>query len=289
VATSPCPAIDLKFGPHDVTSDASGNVYTADFVTGHVFKISGIPSPPPTPPAAVGVVSKTVSATAQQGGPFAAESIVIATGTHLATGSATGDLDQPPMVLAGTTVNVTDSAGVTRPAALMSVAATQVTYQIPPGTATGAATVTITASDGISATTQIQIAAVAPGLYTLNADGLAKGYVLRVSNGYEFIEDVFEIDLNGAMIAHPITVSNGDQVYLILYGTGFRAAGGDVGATVGGEIAPVLYAGPQGVRPGLDQFTILIPPDLGTGTPQMVQIVFTASGLAANPVSVSVQ
>ena len=289
VSTSPCPAIDLKFGPHDVTSDASGNVYTADFVTGHVFKISGIPSPAPPPPVTVGVVSKTVSAAAQQGGPFAAESIVIATGTHLATGSATGDLDQPPLTLAGTTVNVTDSAGVSRPAILITVSTNQVTYQIPPGTATGTATVTIMAGDGISATTQVQIAAVAPGLYTLTPDGLAKGYVLRISNGLEFIEDVYEIDANGTVIARPITVSNGDQVYLILYGTGFRAAGGDVGATVGGEMAPVLYAGPQGVQPGLDELNILVPPDLGTGTPQSVQIVFTAGGQAANSVTVMVQ
>jgi len=137
----------------------------------------------------------------------------------------------------------------------------------------------------------VQIAAVAPGLYTLNSSALAKAYVLRVSNGNQFIEDVYDIDPTGAVIARPITISNGDQVYLFLYGTGFRAAGGNIGATVADEIAPVLYAGPQGVQPGLDQFNILIPPDVVAtpGTPQSVAIVLTAAGQVANTVTVMVQ
>jgi uncharacterized protein (TIGR03437 family) len=112
---------------------------------------------------------------------------------------------------------------------------------------------------------------------------------VRVSAGNAFIEDVFEIDLSGAVIPHPITVSNGDQVTLMVYGTGFRAAGGDVSAVIGGISAPVLYAGPQGVQPGLDQFNILIPPELGTGTPRIVQIVLTAAGQPSNTVNVTVQ
>jgi uncharacterized protein (TIGR03437 family) len=252
------------------------------------FVVVGSGGPPaPAPPS--GTVTGTVSATGQQAGPFAAESIVVATGTHLATGSASGDPDQPPMTLAGTTVNLTDSAGVTRPAVLLSVSGTQVTYQIPPGTAVGAATVTVTAGDGAVATAQLQIVAVAPGLYTQNSSGLAKGYVVRFSGGNSLIEDVFEIDPNGAVIPHPIAVSNGDQVYLLAYGGGFRAAGGDVSAIIGGITAPVLYAGPQGVQTGLDQFNILIPPELGTGAPQVVQIVLTASGQPSNPVNVTVK
>jgi uncharacterized protein (TIGR03437 family) len=242
---------------------------------------------PPPPPAVS--VTRTVSAASLQPGPVAAESIVIATGSRIATGSATADIDQPPMMLAGTTVNVTDSAGVTRPAVLFSVSATQVMYQIPAGTAVGAATVTITAGDGVTGSVQVQVAGVAPGLYTLNSGGLVKAYALRISNGNSFIEDVYDIDGTGAVIARPITISNGDQVYLIAYGTGFRAAGGDISATVGGENAPVLYAGPQGVQPGLDQFTILIPPDLASGGQQTVSLILTAVGQAANTVNLTVK
>jgi uncharacterized protein (TIGR03437 family) len=242
------------------------------------------------PPAAPGVsVATLVSAASGLAGPVAAESIVIATGSHIATGTATADIDQPPMILAGTTVNVTDSAGVTRPSVLFSVSATQVTYQIPPGTAAGAANVTITAGDGVTGTVQVQVAAVAPGVYTLNSGGLVKGYVLRISNGNQFIEDVFDIDATGAVIARPITISNGDQVYLIAYGSGFRGAGSDVSVAMGGDSPPVLYAGPQGVAVGVDQFNILIPPDLAAGGQQSVSLLLTAAGQAANPVNLTVK
>jgi uncharacterized protein (TIGR03437 family) len=270
------------------STDGGANWTSVTLPSGPVQDIVIAGTQGPSAPAS-GTVSRTVSAAGQQGGPFAPESIVVATGTHLATGSATGDLDQPPTTLAGTTVNVTASDGVTRPAVLLAVSETQVTYQIPPGTAVGAATVTITAGDGVAAIAQLQIAAVAAGIYTLNSIGLAKGYVVRVSAGNAFIEDVFEIDLSGAVIPHPITVSNGDQVTLMVYGTGFRAAGGDVSAVIGGIPAPVLYGGPQGVQPGLDQFNILIPPELGTGTPRIVQIVLTAAGQPSNTVNVTVQ
>lgn len=251
-----------------------------------VYSIGLVAANPP--PAAVSVAS-IVSAASLQAGPVAAESIVIATGSHIATGTANADIDQPPMMLAGTTVNVTDSAGVTRPAVLFSVSATQVTYQIPPGTAAGPATVTITAGDGVTGAVQVQVAAVAPGVYTLNAAGLVKAFVIRVSNGNQFVEDVYEIDPTGAVIARPITISNGDQVYLLAYGTGFRAAGADVTVTIGGDSPPVLYAGPQGEAVGVDQFNILIPPDLAAGGQQSVSLILTAAGQAANAVNLVVK
>src|SRR5262249_4318272 len=104
LTTIGCPAINLKFSANDVAIDAAGNLYASG--SAMVYKISGLPAPstPAAPPAAV--VTRTVSAAGQQSGPFAAEAIVMATGTHLATGSATGDLDFPPITLAGTTVNV---------------------------------------------------------------------------------------------------------------------------------------------------------------------------------------
>src|SRR5206468_940931 len=78
---------------------ASNDVVLAAEVT------SGAPTAaPPGPPT--GTVTRTVSAASQQDGPVAAESIVIATGTRLATGPATADYDQPPVTLGGTTVNV---------------------------------------------------------------------------------------------------------------------------------------------------------------------------------------
>jgi uncharacterized protein (TIGR03437 family) len=116
-----------------------------------------------------------------------------------------------------------------------------------------------------------------------------KAFVIRVSNGNQFVEDVYDIDATGAVVARPITISNGDQVYLVAYGTGFRAAGGDISATIGGDSPPVLYAGPQGVAVGVDQFNILIPPDLASGGQQSVSLILTAGGQAANTVNLTVQ
>jgi len=90
-------------------------------------------------------------------------------------------------------------------------------------------------------------------------------------------------------VARPITISNGDQVTLVLYGTGFRAAGGDWSATAGGINAPILFAGPQGIQPGLDQVTLMLPPELAAGGAQSVPVVLTASGQLANTVYVTVQ
>ena len=79
-------------------------------------------------------------------------------------------------------------------------------------------------------------------------------------------------------------------MYLIAYGTGFRAADpGGVTVTFGSGSPPVLYAGPQGVAVGVDQFNILIPPDLAAGAPQSVPIVLIASGQTANTVNVTVE
>jgi uncharacterized protein (TIGR03437 family) len=130
---------------------------------------------------------------------------------------------------------------------------------------------------------------VAPGFYSINGAGLAKGYAVRISNGNLFVEDLFDVDGTGAMVARPVTVSNGDSVTLILYGTGFRAAGGDVSATIGGVNAPVLYVGPQGVQPGLDQVNLTIPPETAVGGVQSLPVVVTATDQTANTVFVTVQ
>jgi hypothetical protein len=132
----------------DLALDISGSVYIAS--SQFIYKVTGIASsgPPPAPPT--GSVTKTVSAAGLQSGPVAPESIVIATGSHLATSSATADRDSPGATLAGTTVKVTDANGSSLLALVMSVSPTQVTYQLPAGMAVGAATVTITAADGVS-------------------------------------------------------------------------------------------------------------------------------------------
>jgi len=111
-----------------------------------------------------------------------------------------------------------------------------------------------------------------------------RAYVLRNSNGNQFIE-TSTISMQPARDCASITISNGDQVYLLVYGTGFRGAGGDISATVGGINSPVLYGGSAGEcrRPRSVQY--LIPPELAAGGPQVVSIVLTAAGQPANSVA----
>jgi uncharacterized protein (TIGR03437 family) len=125
-------------------------------------------------------------------------------------------------------------------------------------------------------TAALLISAIAPELYTLNSAGLAAAYVVRVSASGIQTE---------VSVSAPIDVSSG-QVYLILFGTGIRGAGSNVSVTIGGINAPVEYAGPQGVTPGLDQVNVLIPPQLaGSG---IAKIVLTAASIAANAVNITV-
>src|SRR5262249_43539859 len=124
---------------------------------------------------------------------LASEAMVAPFGTSLATRTQSAETWPLPTSLAGTQVLVKDSLGVERLAPLFFVSPGQINYQMPPGTATGTAMVTITSGDGAISTCLVEIAAVAPGLFSANADGqgVAAAVALRVrANGelsYELI------------------------------------------------------------------------------------------------------
>ena len=80
-----------------------------------------------------------------------------------------------------------------------------------------------------------------------------------------------------------------DQVFLLLFGTGFRnrSALSAVTCKIGGTDAEVLYAGLQGDFVGLDQSNVRIPRSLkGRGE---VDVVMTVDGKAANTVRVNLK
>jgi uncharacterized protein (TIGR03437 family) len=230
----------------------------------------------------------TKSATAGQIEPFAADSIVAAYGSNLAIGTKVAT---PPLgtSLDGTTVTVTDSMGVTRPADLFYVSATQVNYEIPDGTAPGTATVTITNKSGVVQTATIQVGTVSPGLFELNAAGLVAAWVLPVVNGaQQALQPVYQLNSSNAVVPLPINVSAANsQFYLEMYGTGVRNAK-NVTATVGGVNVPVLFSGPAPGYAGEDQVNIG-PLPLSLAGKGNVNIIVTADGQVANTVSVAIQ
>jgi uncharacterized protein (TIGR03437 family) len=74
----------------------------------------------------------------------------------------------------------------------------------------------------------------------------------------------------------------GDEVYLILFGTGWRRAAA-VTASVGGMAAPVVFSGGHPDWVGLDQLNVRIPREMaGRG---LVELMVTADGSFANPLS----
>jgi uncharacterized protein (TIGR03437 family) len=215
------------------------------------------------------------SAPAPTGSPVAPGSIASAFGSDLGTTANPG----------GTTVTVKDAVGNSQTATLFYVSPKQVNFLIPSGIATGLATVTVQSADGTTSTGTVQVASVAPGIYTLNAAGLVAAFALVVgADGSQNLENVYQVNSSNSVVALPVNVSSG-QVYLEIYGTGVRNAS-NVTVTVGGQSVPVQSAGASG-DPGEDQINILLPSSLqGSGS---VPVVVTADGIAANTVYVTIQ
>jgi len=172
----------------------------------------------------------------------APESIVSAFGVKLATDAQRASTLPLPTSLAGTRVMVKDSAGVERLAPLFFVSPSQVNYLMPEGVANGAASVTITSDDGSLATGAINIAIPAPGLFTANADGqgVPAGLALRIrADGLRSFETIAQLDGQNRFVPAPIDlVQQGEQVYLILFGTGLGISGAQLTTTVKIDLAP---------------------------------------------------
>ncbi len=272
----------INFGDQPVTrelSDASANSLPVSFTGGTVT---------------LGHSVTSVSAASFAGQSLASETIAAAFGQNLAMQLATAQSLPLPTTLAGTTVSVRDSAGVERLAPLFFVAPTQVNYQIPVGTAAGDAMVTITNDEGFISTGMIRIAAVAPGLFSAssNGQGAAAAVVFRVkANGTQSYEPVARYDATqNRFVALPIDLGEvGDQVYLILFGTGFRHQRDLWGITIklGDVETAALFAGPQGEFEGLDQLNLRIPRNL-TGRGE-VEVALNMNGTEANRVRIHVR
>lgn len=235
-----------------------------------------------------------VSAASYRGQTIAPEAIIAAFGSNLATTTVSATTVPLPTTLAGTSVKVRDAFGTERLAPLFFVSPTQVNYLVPAGTTSGAASIVIAGSNGQASQTAVQIASVAPGLFTADASGrgLAAAYVLRIkADGSQSSEPVAQFDSSqNRFVARPIDLGAAtDQVFLIMFGNGlrYRSSLAAVSAQVGGTGVTVSYAGAQGDFVGLDQVNLLLPKSLaGRGE---VDVVLTVEGQAANTVRVSIK
>ncbi|MFN8005412.1 MAG: hypothetical protein U0X75_30865, partial [Acidobacteriota bacterium] len=218
-------------------------------------------------------------------------SLVSAWGTNFSAYPLSAE-GAPPLALNGTSVRVKDSACVERFAPLFFVSPTQINYLIPAETAPGSATVSVFNEAGAISVATVTISQTAPGLFTANANGqgAAAASVFRIkANGQQLFEKAVQFDVaQNRYVALPIDLSiPGDQVFLLLFGTGlrYRNALSSVTATIGGAPTEVLYVGAQGDFLGLDQVNLRLPQRLaGRGE---VDVVLLVDGKAANSVKVS--
>jgi uncharacterized protein (TIGR03437 family) len=230
----------------------------------------------------------SVSAASFLGAEIAPESIVAAFGVNMATDVAIATNIPLPTTLLGTKVTVRDSAGTSRDSALFFVAPSQVNYQVPPGTAEGNATVTVTINNNVVGAGTMKVAKVAPGLFTANAagTGIVSAVVLRIRNGVQTFEPV---------TATPIDLGpDTDTVYLLAYGVGMRGRtnAANISVNLGGTVKtlnPNLFEDAFAVDGfvGLDQVNIVLPRTLiGKG---LINVVLTVDGKISNTVQIAVK
>jgi uncharacterized protein (TIGR03437 family) len=240
---------------------ANGSYTTAgDYIYTRAYTIE-----PASAPSALA----TVSAASFSAAPLAAEAIVAAFGTGLASETQVANTTPLPTILAGTAVQVRDSQGIERAAPLFFVSPNQINYQVPAGTAAGEALVTVSRAQQIVGLGRLPIERLAPGLFSANANGFgwAAAVALRVrADGTQQFEAVAQFDAGqNRFIATPLDLGPaGDQLYLVAFGTGFRTHLGvaQIKAEFDSRAAEVLFAGAQGQLVGLDQLNLRLPREL---------------------------
>ncbi len=218
---------------------------------------------------------------------LAPDSIAVAYGQNLATGTAQATSTTLPTTLGGVSVTVTDSAGAVRPAGLFYVSPGQIDYLIPAGTASGMATVKV----GSNASAAL-IGDVGPGLFSANGNGkgVAAALAVRASaDGTQTPVNVFQCSASGCASVPMDLGAPTDILVVELYGTGLRGRTSlsNVAAEIGGVPATVAYAGAQLQFPGVDQVNLYVPRTLvGAGE---VPVVLTVDGITANVVTVNLK
>lgn len=189
-------------------------------------------------------------------------------------------------------VTVIDGAGASYSAQVLAAAPVQVNFVTPAEAAVGVATVMLSTGGRQIAAGVVRLENVAPGLFTANADGrgVAAAVALTVAaDGKQTWKTIFDETASaGSGRAVAIDVSRpGEQVYLLLFGTGMRNAK-TATATIGGVSVGVAGPVAQGVFVGLDQVN-LGPLPASLANRGEVEIALTVDGKAANAATVSFQ
>ena len=260
-------------GADDGTVESSGIDYILPYWMGRYYGV---------------IAGGAVQSAAAPSSAVAPDSLASLYGANLAPGVAQAALQPLPLTLGGVTLSVTDAAGATRAAPLVYVAAGQINFVVPDGTAPGLATLVVS---GQTFTAAVQ--PVAPTLFSMNGagSGVAAATAIRVQTANPALQasvPVFQC-AGSSCVSVPITLGVDTPVYVSFYGTGIRnrSSLANIAMTINGISVPVLYAGPAPGFTGLDQVNAGLVLNLrGSGESN---VVLTVDGQAANTVTINVQ
>jgi uncharacterized protein (TIGR03437 family) len=265
------PAINATmYFPHRAIPDGSGNIYIADTENCVIRKLS-ISAPTIMTNGVVNGASFTPSIS-----PGALATIY---GSNLAT--STGSESTPlPMQLAEATVSVNGKL-----APILYASPTQINFQVPWETAVGSASVVVTVDGTASNTATVPVTATAPGIFFYSS-----GAAIAQNHDYSLNTTTNPAHAGSFIIAYmtgsgAVTPAVTDGAATPSTGLVQIPSGVSVSATIGGEAAPVLFAG---LTPGLIallQLDITVPSGLAAGS---YPLVVTIGGVVSNSATVSV-
>lgn len=224
---------------------------------------------------------------------LAVESIAIAFGEKLATGSFNAQTLPLPSELSNTQVVILDSRGIEHFAPLFSTSADQVVFLVPPDVALGNATVAVRNGGNQFSTATVEIVETAPAIFTDCGSRFADcgfapvAVLLRTqSDGSLSYEPLLGRD-SQQQSAIQIGFGENDQLILVLFGTGLRNHRGEIIARLGDATLPVLYAGAQNEMTGLDQINVAMPHWLAGKGEQSLWL--TINGQPTNQIRIVIQ
>jgi uncharacterized protein (TIGR03437 family) len=210
-----------------------------------------------------------------QAGPLARGSLASVFGNNLATKTENSDSDPPLTKLGGVTVQVKDSANVTRDAGLVLVSDKQINFVIPDRAETGPAELVIKNGDVTVARGKLEIVDSSPALFTSGSGGsqLAVGTTSANGAGHQSI-----VNSDGSARAISFGALWAPST-LTLLGTGFRFAS-DVLVQIGDQVVKPTFVG-QSDLAGVDKVEIKIPTNLRGGKNTISVVVNSQSSATA--------
>lgn len=229
----------------------------------------------------------SVSAASFADASVAPDSIVSGFGL-LGAETAAADALPLPTELGGVSLQLTDSAGREFLLGMFFSSGGQLNFLVPAGVSQGPALLTVLRGETVVASGVVFIDAVAPSLFTANADGagVPAAFVQRVSpDGVSTFADAFTSDPPGARVPVPIDPSDDASLYFLnSFGTGFRNAS-QIVVRIDGEVVEGVAIAASSQFVGLDQANVPLGQSFrGRGT---VTLEFEADGVAANSVEIA--